>query len=78
MHRRAHIGSVFLALALARSCASAQNIPLGSHVRVLPLVPAHRSEGSLAALSPDSLSVRLGMSSTLKTLPMDSVRADGA
>jgi len=73
--RCALFGCVLPTLALASSQARAQNIPLGSHVRVFPLAPAQPSEGSLAALSPDSLSVRVGMSSTLTTLPMDSVRS---
>jgi len=73
--RCALFGCVLLTLALASSQARAQNIPLGSHVRVFPLAPAQPSEGSLAALSPDSLSVRVGMSSTLLTFPMDSVRS---
>jgi hypothetical protein len=69
------LGGLYLALAVGSPALSAQNIPLGSHVRVFPLATAHPSEGSLAALSPDSLSVRVGMSSTLTTIPMDSVLA---
>jgi hypothetical protein len=74
--RSAFTCALLLAMAFTSPNAGAQNIPLGSHVRVFPLAGAEPSEGTLAAMSPDSLSVRLGMSeSLLKTIPMDSVRA---
>jgi hypothetical protein len=68
--------ALMVAMASTSSDAGAQNIPLGSHVRVFPLAGTTPSEGTLAALSPDSLSVRLGMSASMSTtIPMDSVRA---
>jgi len=74
--RSAFTCALLLAMAFTSSSADAQDIPLGSHVRVFPLAGTEPSEGTLAAISPDSLSVRLGMSaSVLKSIPMDSVRA---
>ena len=73
--RLALLRRLCLVMAAGSPMLSAQSIPLGSHVRVFSLAAAHPSEGSLAALSPDSLSVRIGMSSLLTTLPMDSVLA---
>jgi hypothetical protein len=54
--------------------ASAQVAAPGSHVRIAPVSGATPLEGSLVAINADSLRLRLGLSSAVVSLPMDSVR----
>ncbi|MDQ2929495.1 MAG: hypothetical protein M3Y05_01565 [Gemmatimonadota bacterium] len=67
---------VACALAYAASArrVAAQTVPPGSHVRVVPIGPALPTEGSLVAMTSDTISLHIGLSSTLVSLPMDSVR----
>ncbi|MEP7085998.1 MAG: hypothetical protein ABI884_01585 [Gemmatimonadota bacterium] len=67
-----------LAAALVTLCgvgACAQVIAPGSRIRVIQTGVALPTEGSLVAMSSDSISLHLGMSSTLLSMPMESVRA---
>ncbi|MBA2685176.1 MAG: hypothetical protein H0U66_11875 [Gemmatimonadaceae bacterium] len=67
-----------LAATLVSLCgaqAYAQVIASGSRIRVIQAGAALPTEGSLVAMSSDSISLHLGMSSTLLSMPMDSVRA---
>ena len=68
-------GAVLVTIALASLTALAQVIAPGSHVRIYPLAGTQPSEGSLLAMTSDSLSLHIGSSSIVQTLPMDSVRA---
>jgi hypothetical protein len=64
-------------LLVALACAAPADAQLalpGSHVRVTPMSGAIPLEGSLVAIDDDSLSLRLGLSATKVSLPMDSVR----
>jgi hypothetical protein len=65
---------LFLALACASSAGAQVALP-GTHVRVAPISGATPLEGSLVSIDDDSLSLRLGLSSTKVSLPMDSVRS---
>lgn len=64
-----------LACAAGARSVAAQSVPPGSHIRVVPLAAALPTEGSLVAMTSDTISLHVGLSSTLISLPMDSVRA---
>ena len=64
-----------LAAALCASRAAAQEVPAGARIRIIPIGVAAPTEGSLVAMRTDTISVRLGLSNTLVSMSMDSVRA---
>lgn len=75
---RLYLSLVLVACALsyaagARSVA-AQTVPPGSHIKVVPIAPVPPTEGSLVAMTSDTISLHVGLSSTLLSLPMDRVR----
>ena len=73
--RRLPIAVLLLLAAWSPCVAGAQTAAPGSRVRIVPVADALPTEGSLVAMTPDTISVHVGMSSTMVSLPMDSVRA---
>jgi hypothetical protein len=67
--------AALLLLATSACAASAQTAAPGSRVRIVPLSDALPTEGFLVAMTPDTVSVHVGLSSTMQSVPMDSVRA---
>jgi hypothetical protein len=74
-HRVVFCVATVLALIVQSSVAHAQAALPGSRVRIVPLSGGMRVEGTLVAMTNDSLSYRPGLSDTMLTLPLDSVRS---
>ncbi len=72
-HLSALLGGAIVAPCGAR--AYAQVIAPGGRIRIIQTGIALPTEGSLVAMSSDSISLHVGMSGTLLSMPMDSVRA---
>lgn len=73
---RVCLSAILVACAFACSSlrVAAQTVPPGSHVKVVPIGPASPTEGLLVAMTSDTISLHIGLSSRLISLPMDSVR----
>jgi len=67
------VRSLLLLVSFARA-AGAQIAAPGSRVRIVPLANVLPTEGTLVAMNPDTISVQVGLSSTMLSMPMDSVR----
>ena len=74
LHRFVMCAAAILAGIVHGTSALSQAALPGSRIRIVPLDGETRKEGTLVAMTDDSLSYRPGLSDAMLTMPMDSVR----
>jgi hypothetical protein len=67
--------TIVFALMSSALAGRAQAVAPGSHVRIYPVVGTTPSEGSLVIMTSDTITLHIGMSNRMVSMPMDSVRA---